>query len=44
MFVAQKHAALVHAEIEKIVYPAVLADIPGAFTRERGNVSGLHRQ
>jgi hypothetical protein len=43
MFVAQKHADLVHAEIEKIVYPAVLADIPAAFTRERGSVAGLHR-
>jgi hypothetical protein len=35
MFVAQKHADLVHAEIEKIVYPAVLADIPAASALSR---------
>ena len=43
MFVAQKHTNLRDAKPEKIVYPAMLADVPAAFTRERGSVSGLRR-
>jgi hypothetical protein len=48
MFVAEKHADLRDAEPEKIVYPAMLADILAAFTlsqRERGGsiLGELHR-
>src|ERR1039458_6123396 len=47
-FVAEKHADLRDAEPEKIVYPAMLADILAAFTlsqRERGGriLGELHR-
>jgi len=38
--VAEKHADLVHAKPEKIVYPAQLADIPAASAG--GSMAGFH--